>query len=215
MRRPVGLGGPEGGHFQGTQTSRLLPAMSEVGTCLLAPFCCVCSCAWRGSVCEWARAFLQCPLTEPESAPRPGLPHSQENSPGDWVDPLQGAWLISSVAPAGSPSEDRPSRGWGWGRTHFPQSQGTGKHFPAKTRAAYSRAFSPAIHLSPSLLSFVSSFILGGREVQRQEGREEGWGQLVPGAKLLTAPSAPPGLAAAKGISRLRSWHSGTVERAF
>lgn len=52
----------------------------------------------------------------------------------------------------------------------------------------------------------------GGAEA---EGREEGWGQLVPGAKLLTAPSAPPGLAAAKGISRLRSWHSGTVEGHF
>lgn len=29
-------------------------------------------------------------LTEKQSAPQPGLPHSQENSPGDWVDPLQG-----------------------------------------------------------------------------------------------------------------------------
>lgn len=78
--------------------------------------------------------------------------------------PLQGARLIACVAPAGSPSTvgRQTLLGWGWGRTHFPQSQAAGKRFPANTRDAYSRAFSPVIHLSPSLLSFVSFY--SGRE---------------------------------------------------
>lgn len=165
-----------------------------VGACVSVGTCAHTVSTHRARVCPSARPSLQ----PRKLTRRPGGP-----SPGGTADCLRGTSRVSR------------GWGWGWGRMHFPQSQGAGKRFPAKTRAAYSRAFSPVIHLSPSLLSFVSSFILGGREAQRQEGREEGWGQLAPGAKLLAAPPQPPRLAAAKGISRLRPWHSGTVERAF
>ena len=65
---------------------------------------CVLVCVEWERVWAWARALIQCPPTEPESAPQPGHPCSQENSPGDRVDPLQGARLIACGVPAGSPA---------------------------------------------------------------------------------------------------------------
>lgn len=103
--------------------------------------------------------------------------------------PSPGCWLIACVAPAGLPSSgtaDSPGLGLG---PHT--SRRAGKRSPANTRDAHSRAFSPVIHLSP-LSSLLFPSILGGREAQREEGREGGWGQLVPGAKLLAPP--PPDL---------------------
>lgn len=89
MRRPVGLEGPEGGHFQGTQTSRLLPEMSKLGTCFLAPFCRVCSCVWSGSVCE--RGHVHSYSVHPQS---PSLPLGQAIPAAKKTHPETG-WTLS------------------------------------------------------------------------------------------------------------------------
>ena len=86
--RSAGLGGPEGGHVQGTQTRRLLPEMSESGTCLLAAFCRVCGAGARVSVGTRIHAVSAhrarvCPSARPSRQPRKLSPRR--------AGPLQGA----------------------------------------------------------------------------------------------------------------------------
>ena len=173
---------------------------------------CFLPCLWSGSTCERGHAHSHRVHSQSPSLPLgQAFPAAKKTLP-EAGGPSPGCRLIACVAPAGLPAQwdGRPSRA-GAG-AHFPQSRGAGKRFPGNTRDAHSRAFSPVIHLSPSLLSFVSFY--SGREGGAEGGGKRErlgaagtWGQ-APG-------TPPPGLAAAEGISQLRPWHRGAVERAF
>lgn len=90
---------------------------------------------------------------------------------------------------------------WGASRTE----PGSLRGLQGRTTEASSRAFSPVIHLLPSL--FVSSFILRWRET---EGGKEGQGQLGLVAKVW-AVCPPPGPAAPRGqplsAPSVAQWH--------
>ena len=125
--------------------------------------------------CVCAHAFIRCPFTEHESAPWPGLPCSQENfTPRDQAEPLRGAWLVVCMVPAGSLRLS--------GTTN-PSDAGAGAALPGRAReparasrqnegSLFQSLLSCDLPLTLSRLSFVSSFILRGREARRERGKE-------------------------------------------